>query len=304
MTVTVPLIPEPVPLSTDSANFDARADAHVAALPEMVRKQNEQNIENNAINANVNAQVAAAVQATGVTKWLAGTAYSEGVSRYDPVTYLTYRRKAGSPSAIRPALDPTNWQLLAGLGDVDLVSDQVITGAKTFSKPITGSVTGSAASITGVNPVANGGTGLADGSNLLPPGIVGTFARNTAPAGWLKANGAAVSRTTYAALFAAIGTTFGVGDGSTTFGLPDLRGEFVRGWDDGRGVDSGRAFGSGQSDEIKSHSHAVNANNAGGRFTSTGDSGVYASGYSAVTASTGGAETRPRNIALLACIKY
>ena len=155
----------------------------------------------------------------------------------------------------------------------------------------------------GINgDITAGGQFLGNGS--VPPGAVMHLATSAAPAGWLKANGAAVSRFTYSALFAAIGTVFGAGNGVTTFNLPDLRGEFVRGWDDGRGVDSGRAFGSGQSDEIKSHSHAVNANNVGGRFTSTGENGVYASGYSAVTASTGGAETRPRNIALLACIKY
>lgn len=87
--------------------------------------------------------------------------------------------------------------------------------------------------------------------DLLKPSVsvqgqVAFFARSTAPTGWLKANGAAISRTTYAALFAAIGATFGAGDGSTTFNLPDLRGQFPRGWDDGRGVDAGRAFGSAQ----------------------------------------------------------
>ncbi|WP_390895807.1 tail fiber protein [Neisseria elongata] len=69
------------------------------------------------------------------------------------------------------------------------------------------------------------------------------FAMQSAPTGWLKADGSAVSRTQYPVLFAAIGTTFGVGDGRTTFNLPDLRGEFVRGWGDSRGVDRGRAFG-------------------------------------------------------------
>jgi len=65
---------------------------------------------------------------------------------------------------------------------------------------------------------------------------------NAAPDGWRACSGQAVSRTTYAALFAAIGTEYGVGDGSTTFDLPDLRGEFLRGWDNGRGVDSGRVL--------------------------------------------------------------
>jgi len=91
-------------------------------------------------------------------------------------------------------------------------------------------------------------------------GTVIWFAANTAPTGYLKANGANVSRTTYASLFAAIGTVFGVGDGSTTFGLPDLRGEFIRGWDDGRGVDSGRAFGSAQLDQMQKITGATQFN--------------------------------------------
>lgn len=75
--------------------------------------------------------------------------------------------------------------------------------------------------------------------NFVQPAQVSFFARNTPPAGWLAANGAAVSRATYADLFAAIGTTFGAGNGTSTFNLPDLRGEFLRGWDNGRGVDTG-----------------------------------------------------------------
>lgn len=75
------------------------------------------------------------------------------------------------------------------------------------------------------------------------------------PTGWLKCNGATVSRTTYSALFSAIGTTYGSGNGSTTFHLPDFRGVFPRGWDDGRGYDSGRVFGSSQDSDNKSHNH-------------------------------------------------
>ena len=90
-----------------------------------------------------------------------------------------------------------------------------------------------------------------DLAGMIPSGAVMYFAGQTAPTGWLKANGAAVSRTTYAALFAAIGTTYGAGDGRSTFNLPDLRGEFIRGWDDGRGVDTGRVFGSAQGDAIR-----------------------------------------------------
>ena len=64
----------------------------------------------------------------------------------------------------------------------------------------------------------------------LPAGFVAAWPGNTPPDGWLVCNGSAVSRTTYADLFAAIGTTFGAGDGSTTFKLPDYRGDFLRGY--------------------------------------------------------------------------
>ena len=93
----------------------------------------------------------------------------------------------------------------------------------------------------------------------VPTGSVHLMASTTPPSGYLKCNGAAVSRTTYADLFAEIGTAFGAGDGSSTFNVPDLRGEFVRGWDDARGVDSGRSFASSQGDNNKQHNHGADA---------------------------------------------
>lgn len=152
-------------------------------------------------------------------------------------------------------------------------------------------------------------------------GTIGVFAANAVPDGWLKANGAAVNRTTYAALFAAIGTTYGAGNGSTTFSVPDLRGEFVRGFDDGRGVDIGRAFGSRQLGTLVAADDPV-ADGVGGIHLTTGsdvgdmgadriDSGstLYpratpgqASGINNWTVTHGVA--RPRNVALLYCIKY
>lgn len=123
---------------------------------------------------------------------------------------------------------------------------------------------------------------------------------NTAPSGYLECSGSAVSRTTYSALFAVIGTTFGTGDGSTTFNLPDLRGEFIRGWDNGRGVDSGRAFGSSQSDELKAHTHTeTRLTNSGSGRPGGNDGSIETTN----TGSTGGTETRPRNVALMPIIK-
>lgn len=144
---------------------------------------------------------------------------------------------------------------------------------------------------------------LEDGDlrGVVPAGAVLFFAMASAPAGWLVCNGAAVSRSAYADLFAAIGILYGAGDGVTTFSLPDLRGEFVRGADGGRNVDTGRALGSAQGDSIKSHSHLIVTTTFAG-----GGGGVpYGSGTASASGATGaygGGETRPRNVALLPCI--
>lgn len=144
-------------------------------------------------------------------------------------------------------------------------------------------------------------------------GRVGYFATGTPPAGWLRANGALVSRAAYAELFAAIGTTHGEGDGTTTFQLPDLRGEFLRGLDDARGVDAGRAIGSWQADGFRSHKHATVD---GSRYSHSPPNGSGSTTYGFLlkgsgiplpnlkTGMTGGSETRPRNVAMLACIRY
>lgn len=96
----------------------------------------------------------------------------------------------------------------------------------------------------------------ADAGGVLT-GEIKSVAFATAPQGYLSCDGSAVSRTTYATLFAAIGTTYGSGDGTTTFNVPDLRGEFLRGWDNGRGVDSGRSLGSTQGEDVGVHGHTA-----------------------------------------------
>lgn len=165
----------------------------------------------------------------------------------------------------------------------------------------------------GLGSAATKSTGTTDGYvplvgsdvSVVQPGCVAHFAMSTAPTGWLKANGAAVSRADYAALFTAIGTTFGTGDGSTTFNLPDLRGEFIRGYHDGDTADpdyATRAFGSAQADAFEAHTHGVQTvQNLAGTGSGYNPGGT---GVDWPTTSTGGAETRPRNIALLACIKF
>lgn len=120
---------------------------------------------------------------------------------------------------------------------------------------------------------------------LTPAGAVLSYAGSTAPAGFLHCDGSAVSRTTYADLFAAIGEAHGSGDGSTTFNLPDYRGRFLRGWSNGSGNDPDKstrtamATGGATGDNVgsvqghafqththiqNSHYHDIGAANAGG----------------------------------------
>ncbi|WP_241068299.1 phage tail protein [Achromobacter insuavis] len=143
-------------------------------------------------------------------------------------------------------------------------------------------------------------------------GQIAYFATESAPPGWLKANGYLLLKTFYPGLFGVVGTKYGPGE-ANYFKLPDLRGEFIRGWDDGRGIDSGRAFGTAQSDAFQGHRHRfINGSGYIG-------SGTYGAGFSsnavddtkvldAISDGVNGTprtanETRPRNVALLACIK-
>lgn len=166
-------------------------------------------------------------------------------------------------------------------------------------------------------------------SLVVPAGAVCSFAGTSAPDGWLVCDGAAVSRTTHAALFAQIGTAFGAGDGVATFNLPDLRDEFVRGSGATRAVGSWEDWATG-APKTKSA--------AAGRLlkdgTTNADLSTYpntALGFARTTSATdplphssvggsiqdltcneldlmfvanGDPETRPRNVALLYCIKY
>jgi microcystin-dependent protein len=154
---------------------------------------------------------------------------------------------------------------------------------------------------------------------LLPAGAVQAFAMNSAPTGWLAADGTAVSRSTYASLFGAIGTTYGAGDGSTTFALPDLRGIFVRGSGSQTidGITYNKTFAAREGDAFQGHHHdsddSIGTNTASGAFsgfrTGSGTGMNRSSVLNAITDGTSGtprtaSETRPANIAMLYCIKH
>lgn len=153
----------------------------------------------------------------------------------------------------------------------------------------------------------------------VPVGTLALWLTGTPPSGWLHLNGQAVSRTTYATLFALWGTTFGSGDGATTFNLPDLRGEFPRFWDASRGVDPGRAIGTAQAAAVESHKHIIvplgNGDSLNRYFYGSSDitptqisqletnSGAGAVSSASLTSAYGGSETRPRNVSLMAIVK-
>lgn len=238
-----------------------------------------------------------------------------------------------------------------------VTTNAIATGAITTSTIALGSVTPGLLSagapswttqgnltVTG-NVVANKFYG--DGTSLtlpaaaqaIPSGAILPFAFNTTPTGWLICDGNAYSRSTYSALWTALGQTaspYGQGDGSTTFNVPDLRGQFIRGFDGGTIT---AAFGVKQSDALQGHSHNAtssdsgHAHGGGAHPGQTNAGGSYGQGSGAQIWSGGGggntdansanitttittiktdgtngtprtsAETRPVNIAMLYCIK-
>ena len=156
---------------------------------------------------------------------------------------------------------------------------------------------------------------------IVPIGAVMSFARSTAPHGWLICDGTLYNAADYPALYAVIGSSYGSA-GANTFRTPDLRGEFVRGWDNGRGVDTGRAWASWQSNMVLKHTHtvvstgtvslfvALHPDGGSGSLVTNGADSIHAVDYTPDCVSTGmtilagGDENRPRNLALLYCIKY
>lgn len=173
--------------------------------------------------------------------------------------------------------------------------------------------------------------------SLVPIGAFLPYSGVAAPAGYLLCDGTQVSRVTYAALFAAIGSTYGDGDGSSTFHLPDFRGRVLRGVDNGAGNDPdavsrtamnlggnvGDNVGSIQSHEVQSHAHGVNdpghthtefkADGATAAQAGVGSPGFSqtvpgfptgASGTGISIQNTGGSETRMKNANVNYIIKY
>lgn len=167
-----------------------------------------------------------------------------------------------------------------------------------------------------------GDCGCTASGERVPAGAIAFFAAGTAPAGWLPCDGRYLDKSGYAALYAAIGTLYG--SSGATFRLPDMRGYFPRGWDDGAGVDPQRALGSTQGDAIRNLTARFRAATIDNFHLH--DEGIVRAvntcppipcGVNATWAPSGHGHTldasrqvpvahenRPKNIALLAMIKY
>jgi len=176
---------------------------------------------------------------------------------------------------------------------------------------------------------------IAAAANGVPVGLLGSFPKNSIPTGWVACSGQSLARSgTYAALFAYLGTDFGSASGSH-FNVPDYRGEFLRSWSNGHTVDSGRVITAAQAGALGPHKHSgvtttngdhshvtvnltvtdshefgagarsalKNGSNVANQTSST--AGTHT--HSFITDNSGeniGIETRPRNKAVLVCIKY
>ncbi|MGZ9666696.1 phage tail-collar fiber domain-containing protein [Pseudomonas sp. GNP014] len=189
----------------------------------------------------------------------------------------------------------------------------------------------------GANPETLAGFGIKDSytkaevealiakASALPVGSIVAFPVDSPPPGFLELDNSVKSSATYPDLSAYLGGKFNKGDeGVGNFRLPEARGEFLRGWDHGRGVDAGRAAGSFQSDSLKAHYHSLPTGSGGGQavdpngetptvvlkdtaadwiLRTEGDNAELTIGRVRTYNFGSATETRPRNIAVMWCIK-
>ncbi len=309
--------------------------------------------------------ITATLSGNASTATLATTANqtANALTRGNYLTGNNFDGSAATTWAVDAATANTANKVVARDSSGNFAAGQITASA--FVGPVTGNITGNVTggltgNVTGnvTGNLTGTASAIADGSVstakivdgavsqaklgpdiiLVPAGAVMPFAMNSAPTGWLAANGAEYSKIgTYAALFAAIGTTYGEtngsgGVGTSHFRVPDLRGYFVRGsGTNGDGVAAG-TFGVKQAQAFGSHTHTGTTNSNGAHThpyddlynTTTGSSGsgggagwqtgffssrrntlsAGAHTHAFTTDASGAAETRPANIALLYCIKF
>ena len=253
--------------------------------------------------------------------WAMATGYLPGdIAERGGVSYLCHAAHTSGAST-EPGVGgswATVWQSYGGAAAVASVFGRTGAVAASSGDYTTGQITYNGVTIGGVSSGTLNDVFAALVGRILPAGIILTTFAETWPAGLrvLTLDGSAVSRTTYADLYAIIGTKYGVGNGATTFNLPEPRGEFFRVRDGGRGADpdrltrtaradgtAGDAVGTTQADELKSHSHTYVQVLANGQSITAGSAQARTVSWGDVGA-TGGNESRGRNINVLAGITY
>jgi phage-related tail fiber protein len=237
---------------------------------------------------------------------------SQGSGRTQVVRMNFIVNNSGS---ITLKIDPA--VVLASRAYVDAAILEVLPANKTAGIYRRVTVNNRGVVVSGDNPETLAGFGIKDTftkaeiesmiaqASALPVGTNASFSVYKIPPGFLERDGSVKSIAAYPDLAAHLGGAFNRGDeGVGNFRLPETRGEFERGWDHGRGVDVGRAIGSYQADEFKAHTHVFSAPTS--IAASGGSTGVILSAGGTPNWSTtnaGGAETRPRNVAVVMCIK-
>jgi microcystin-dependent protein len=277
------------------------------------------------------------------------TVFADGTDRYLEIVVDNGDNSFGASDL---PINPRQQITSTGFAFHARYADEITSTANMTVNTSTGAVSAKAITATSVNVSGGGaitGTHVGDGAQLTalaganitagtvpsaalvaavqqalcPPGTVVAYMGTTAPAGWLLCNGASVSRSTYASLYAVIGNASGSAD-VNSFNVPDFRGRFLRGWDNAIGRDpdrasrtamatggnAGDAIGSIQTDAIQSHTHAYNTPTTANRDGGTG--ATYTNRESTVTSTTGAVsagartstETRPMNAYVNYIIKF
>ena len=267
---------------------------------------------------------------TNYTRRFDGTKWSDAFSGDFYTQQATDNLLAAKAPLLNPVFTGTVsgvTKAMVGLESVDNTSDvnKPVSTAQQTALNLKAPIVSPALTGTPTAPTAPAGTNNTQiattafvNTNSIPTATIIIQPINNIPSGFLECNGAALSRTAYADLFAVIGTTYGAGDGSTTFSIPDSRGEFIRGLDNGRGIDLNRNIASAQGDAIRNMTGTIkmsNPNQGGtGVFSNTSTAGADANSwgggscatviFDASTVVPTANEARPRNIAMMYCIKY
>ncbi len=312
---TLAATPKAVKAAYDLANGKYTAQDATTARKGLVQLSSATNSTSETLAATPKAVKAAYDLANGKYTAQNATTTQKGLVQLSSATNSTSETLAATPKAVKAAYDLANGRqpanaILTALAGLATAADKLpyFTGVDRAALTALTSVGRAILSKPSTQGVLDY-LGLGEGS-ALPVGVPVPWPSATPPTGWLKCNGAAFDKVKYPHL----ATAYPSGK------LPDLRGEFIRGWDDGRGIDAGRALLSIQTGMLEKHRHIVVANDGydskeewelatifrraytQGRGLDAADAGgtlipsptLHTRGS---IGNTGGSETRPRNIA-------